>query len=115
MSYPIKRAALTVGVSLSANVGSGIAIGYDGALPSAGGAIRGVSDCAGSTGEFIPATALGECPGVSGAAIATVGMALKVDASGKFIPQGGTGEIVARALSVATGANEPIQLFLVTH
>ena len=99
-----------VGPFTSYQSGPGLATTAEGSnlqavgVPSAGGAVGGVAsyDAAVGTKVAIIRGAGTMLPVTSGAAVA-VGDELKVDASGRVIPQGGTGTKVGRAHS-ATGA-----------
>ncbi|MCG8463413.1 MAG: hypothetical protein MI750_01010 [Xanthomonadales bacterium] len=110
MTYPTRTPILTRGIGLTATIADHIAIGYDGALPTAGGQIAGVCEFGGDSGDYVSVTSLGLDHAVSGAAIPSVGLDLKVDAAGKFIPQGGAGTVVARSLSTASAADQPVAI-----
>lgn len=82
-------------------------------VPSAGGQVGGVAsyDCAVGSKVAIIRGAGTVVPVTSGAAVA-VGDELKVDAQGRVIPQGGTGNKVGKAHSAAGAAGTDVEVEL---
>ena len=82
-----------------------------GALCGAGAKAQGVSQYAAATGEAFAVDVLGTSIVDSGAAVAA-GIALKSDATGRAIAQGGAGEIIAYSVTAATAADQKIEVLL---
>ncbi len=83
---------------------AGIGLTDTGALPTAGGIILGVTEYAVKVGELVSLVKANQATIKTGAAIATFGEDLEVDAQGRFIPRT-TGLVVARAQDTASAAD----------
>ena len=84
-----------------------------GAYPSAGAGIRGVTrTSAAASGDLTPIDVIGTALMESGGTVTANG-AVKCDASGRAIDQGGTGTIVGYALSAAGAAGTVVEVLLV--
>jgi len=105
-----KRVLYTLTVVAAANFAANLAVGFDGALASAGAPIKGMADVDGETG--VPLTV-----DVMGSSIATAGAAfvkdaeLEVGAAGKLITKT-TGIAVARSLEAATADGDKVEVLL---
>lgn len=87
-------------------------MGPTGAAAVAAGNAVGFADIGGTTGDMIPTVVIGTALAVAGATVA-VGDPLKVHTTvTQVVPQGGTGTIVARALS-AGAAGDVIEVLIV--
>lgn len=86
------------------DVDAGIGLDYEGNLPAAGAVILGVTQRAALAGEPVAVVTANQGTIKTGAAIATIGQDLEVDAQGRFIPRT-TGLVVARAQDTASGAD----------
>ena len=94
---------------------AGYAVSYTGGLPAAGEAILGVARTPGEIGDCIPVTRANTTSAITGAAIASVGLDLAVDAAGKFVPAVTGNQIVARSRDVAAATDEFITIQLVNE
>lgn len=86
-------------------------VDYQGNVAAADEASPGVADYAAATGEAFNVNVLGTAKVTAGGAIA-VGGPIKVGANGKAIAQGGTGLIVARAITAAAADGDMIEALL---
>lgn len=94
-SYTARRFLVWSGVPIAA------------AAPSAGGAVDGVSgSAAAASGVAVYYAARGLCFTIETGGAYSSGAALKTDANGKAIAQGGSGTIVATALEASGGVGE---------
>ncbi|MBK6418469.1 MAG: DUF2190 family protein [Ignavibacteria bacterium] len=82
-------------------ISQGMAVGLNGALPSAGEAILGVAIVALDDNEAGAVCTNGVVYALAGGSFSAKG-ALKVDGAGKFIDQGGSGVIVGYALEAGS-------------
>jgi hypothetical protein len=80
-------------------------------LAVAGADAFGVAQYGAAIGELVSVVRLGTAVVDSGAAVA-IGDPIKTDASGRAIAQGGTGAILGKALSAASGADQKIEIVL---
>lgn len=88
------------------------AVGFLGEqISTLGAAAQGIAYENAAIGEDFGITTHGTEVGESGAAIATVGLPLTVDATGRFIPAATTGHFIfGRAMGTAAGAGEYIEV-----
>jgi len=82
-----------------------------GAPCAAGAKAQGVAQYNAAVGEAFAVDVLGTSIVDAGAAVAA-GAAVKSDASGRAIPQGGVGEILGYAVTAATAADQKIEVLL---
>lgn len=110
-SHPLYTGSIAVQQVTAA----GLCVGYDGKLPSAGGAVFGclVQACT-TAGQVLPAARLGTCVATAAAAIAA-GALVAVDATGKVVTQADTAIGIGRALEAATASGDRIEVWLLTH
>lgn len=85
-----------------------------GATAGAGVNTFGVANSTAASGERFPVTVLGTQTVLSGGQF-TAGTAVKSDASGKAIDRGGSGVAAGIALEAATGADQPVEVFLIPN
>lgn len=84
---------------------------YEGNVAAADEVTPGVADTDAATGVAFKVNVLGTSKVCAGGAIAAGGP-IKVGANGKAIAQGGTGSIVARAITAAGGDGDIIEVLL---
>ena len=84
---------------------------FTGAQCGAGAKAQGVSQYAAAAGDALAVDVLGTAIVEAGAAVAA-GAPIKSDADGRAIAQGGTGEIIAYAVTSATAAGQKIEVLL---
>lgn len=84
---------------------------FTGAQCGAGAKAQGVSQYAADAGDALAIDVLGTAIVEAGGAIAAGGP-IKSDADGRAIAQGGTGEIIAYAVTAATAAGQKIEVLL---
>lgn len=82
-----------------------------GAPCAAGAKAQGVAQYAAAAGEAFAVDVLGTSIVDSGAAVGA-GVAVKSDASGRAIAQGGTGEILGYTVTAATAADQKLEVLL---
>ena len=91
-------------IQLAADIDAGYAIGYDGNLAPAGGAMQGIARQNGLSGDYIGCTTDNTASAIVGAAVAD-GAELAVGADGKLVTAVTGNNIVARALSDSAAAD----------
>lgn len=106
----LKISILTLSVLAIATVTENLAIGYDGDVASAAGAMKGINTFDVVSGEQASVDVLGTSIATAGAAIAD-GAELEVGANGKLVTKT-AGVVVARALQPASADGDLLEVFL---
>jgi hypothetical protein len=107
-----KTVIFTMSAIAAAAVSAGRFIGLlTGQHCGAGAKAQGVSQYAAATGEAFAVDVHGTSIVESGGSFAPT-TALKSDADGKAIAQGGTGEIIAYAVTASTGTGQKVEVLL---
>lgn len=106
-STPIFSPTVVATAALAANR----FVTFAGALCGAGAKALGVTQYAAAVGDAVAANVLGTTKVEAGGAVG-LGVAVKSDAAGKAIAQGGTGEILGYAMEAASGDGKVFEILL---
>lgn len=108
-----KRPIYTTAIIAAAAITEGLAVDFDGTIPAAGAAMKGLADHDAAIDEELAVDQLGTSIAVAGAAIAQ-GAELEVGAGGKLITKA-AGITVARAEQAAAADGDKLEVFLLPH
>jgi hypothetical protein len=104
---------LTIGVVASGAIAQYNAVTAAGAVATAAGNAVGFAKTAGASGARVPVQAAGVAIAIAGAAIA-LGAAVEVGSTGQVVTKS-AGVTVGRALSVATGAGDQVEVLIIPN
>lgn len=102
---------LTLTVVAAAALSEHQAVGYDGDVATAAGAMQGLATTDAALGDPVAVDVLGTSVAIAGAAVA-VGAALEVGAGGKLVTKA-AGVTVARALQAAAADGDLFEVMLI--
>lgn len=105
-----KNVLYALPVMAIASFSADLAVGFDGALASAGSAMKGIADVDGETGVMLTVDVMGTSVCTAGAAFAK-DAELEVGAGGKLVTKA-AGIVVARSLEAATADGDKVEVLL---
>lgn len=105
-----KISILTLSIAAIAAITETRAVGFDGGVPAAGAAMKGLAISDAAIGEQVGVDVLGTSIATAGGAFAK-GAELEVGAAGKLVAKT-TGVVVARAEQAAAADGDKVEVFL---
>lgn len=101
---------LTLSIAAAAAISENQAVGYDGNVATAAGAMKGLAISDAAIGDQLGVDVLGTSIGIAGGAVADEAE-LEVGAGGKLVTKA-AGKVVARALQAAAADGDLIEIML---